>query len=55
MADRPDGRRIPIVAMTANAFAEDIQAALDAGMNAHLAKPIVMEEIARTIARNLNE
>ena len=51
---RPDGRTIPIIAMTANAFAEDIQASLDAGMNAHLAKPIVMEEVTGTIARNLN-
>jgi CheY-like chemotaxis protein len=31
---------IPIVAMTANAYKEDVQAALDAGMNAHIAKPI---------------
>ncbi|MGN0979796.1 MAG: ATP-binding protein [Candidatus Avoscillospira sp.] len=54
MEDRPDGHTIPIIAMTANAFAEDIQASLDAGMNAHLAKPIVMEEVLKTIARNLN-
>ena len=33
---------IPIIAMTANAFAEDIRAALDAGMNAHAAKPVDM-------------
>lgn len=37
---RPDAKTIPIIAMTANAFAEDIQASLDAGMNAHVAKPI---------------
>ena len=54
MENRPDGQTIPIIAMTANAFAEDIQASLDAGMNAHLSKPIVMEEVLRTIARNLN-
>ena len=54
MEDRPDGQTIPIIAMTANAFAEDIQASLDAGMNAHLSKPIVIEEVIRTIARNLN-
>lgn len=52
--DRPDGRTIPIIAMTANAFAEDVQASLDAGMNGHLSKPIVMEEVEKTIARNLN-
>lgn len=53
--DRPDGRTIPIIAMTANAFAEDVQASLDAGMNGHLSKPIVMDEVVKTIARNLNQ
>ena len=52
--DRPDGHMIPIIAMTANAFAEDVQASLDAGMNGHLSKPIVMDEVVKTIARNLN-
>ena len=51
---RPDARTIPIIAMTANAFAEDVQASLDAGMNGHLAKPIVMDEVTKTIARSLN-
>ena len=51
--DRPDARRIPIIAMTANAFAEDIQASIDAGMNGHLSKPIIMEEIVKAIVRNL--
>ena len=51
---RPDGRTIPIIAMTANAFAEDIQASMEAGMNGHLSKPIVSDEVAKTIARNLN-
>ncbi len=54
MADRADGQTIPVIAMTANAFVEDIQASLNAGMNAHLAKPIVMDEVIKTIARNLN-
>ena len=40
LSDRPDGKEIPIIAMTANAFAEDVQAALDAGMDDHVAKPI---------------
>ena len=52
--DRPNGRAIPIIAMTANAFAEDVQASMDAGMNGHLSKPIVMDEVVKTIARNLD-
>ena len=52
--NRPDGRTIPIIAMTANAFAEDVQASLNAGMNGHLSKPIVMDEVVKTIARNLS-
>ena len=51
----PEARTIPIIAMTANAFAEDVQASLDAGMNGHLSKPIVMEEVVKAIARNLNQ
>ena len=51
MNDRPDGKNIPIIAMTANSFAEDVQASLDAGMNTHLSKPIVIEEVIKTILR----
>ena len=54
LQNRPDARTIPIIAMTANAFAEDVQASLDAGMNGHLSKPIVIDEVVKTIARNLN-
>ena len=53
LPNRPDGEAIPIIAMTANAFAEDVQASLDAGMNGHLSKPIVIDEVVKTIARNL--
>ena len=54
LQNRPDARTIPIIAMTANAFAEDVQASLDAGMNDHLSKPIVIDEVVKSIARNLN-
>ena len=53
MENRPDGKNIPIIAMTANAFAVDVQAALDAGMNAHLAKPIVIDTVTKAILENL--
>ena len=54
MQNRRDAFTIPIIAMTANAFAEDVQSSLDAGMNGHLSKPIVMDEVVKTIARNLD-
>ena len=54
MKGRTDGRTIPIIAMTANAFAEDVQKSLDAGMNGHLSKPIVMDEVVKAIVRNLD-
>ena len=46
---REDARQIPIIAMTANAFAEDEKAALDAGMNAHVPKPLNMELLKKVI------
>lgn len=42
---RPDALTIPVIAMTADVFAEDIQAALEAGMNDHLAKPVDMDRL----------
>ena len=42
-------KEIPIIAMTANAFAEDEKAALDAGMNAHVAKPLDIELLKAVI------
>lgn len=43
--DRKDVMTVPIVAMTANAFAQDVEKALNAGMNAHIAKPIDVDEL----------
>ena len=51
--DRKDAGVIPIIAMTANAFAEDIQAARDAGMTAHIAKPIDVGMLKNTLSRIL--
>ncbi|MCO7121138.1 response regulator [Ihubacter massiliensis] len=48
---RSDAQDIPIVAMTANAFAEDVQEALRAGMNDHIAKPIDIEVLNRTLQK----
>lgn len=47
--ERPDAETIPIIAMTANAFDEDVRKCLDAGMNAHLAKPLDMKLVKQTI------
>ena len=46
-------RRVPIVAMTANAFAEDVQAARTAGMNAHIAKPLDLKVLAGIMTKYL--
>lgn len=51
--DDPQKADIPIIAMTANAFSEDRQAALDAGMNDHIAKPINMNVLVPTIQKYL--
>ena len=51
LSDRPDGKEIPIIAMTANAFAEDVQAALDAGMDDHVAKPMDMDILISAIEK----
>ena len=53
-ADRSDAEEIPIIALSANAFSEDVQASLDAGMNGHVSKPLNMEEVTKVIERNLN-
>ncbi len=54
-SSHPLAKTIPIVAMTANAFVDDIQEALRAGMNAHVAKPVDMEKLEETLERVLSE
>ena len=49
--ERKDAAEIPIIAMTANAFAEDEKAALEAGMNVHLAKPIDVELLKKVVSK----
>lgn len=47
--DRPDAKKIPIIALTANAFDEDVQRSLQAGLNAHLSKPVKPEILFETL------
>lgn len=47
---RPDAQTIPIIAMTANAYAEDAKACLEAGMNAHIGKPLDIDKVTETVA-----
>lgn len=49
--NRSDASSIPIIAMTADAFSEDIQRCLSCGMNAHIAKPIAVSELARLLKK----
>ena len=52
--NRRDSKTLPIVAMTANAFEEDVRLAMQAGMNAHFAKPIDMDRLAEILRRFLS-
>ena len=47
--DREDAQKIPIIAMTANAFDEDVQRSMQAGLNAHLSKPVQPEVLFATL------
>ncbi len=53
LPERPDGKEIPIIAMTANAFAEDVQNALNAGMDDHVAKPVDMGILISVIKKHI--
>ena len=52
--DRPDAK-LPIIAMTADAFAEDVKKALEAGMDSHVAKPIDVREVSRLLKRYMQD
>ena len=49
--EREDAKKIPIVAMTANAFLEDVQKAKASGMNEHMMKPLDIEQLQNMLAR----
>ena len=52
--EREDAKTVPIIALTANAFEEDIKNSAEAGMNAHLVKPIDAELLYKTLFRLIN-
>ena len=49
----PRAKTVPVIAMTANTFSEDVKEALDAGMNAHVGKPVDMEQLKDAVAKVL--
>ena len=53
--DRPDAKTIPIIALTANAFDDDVQRSLQAGLNAHLSKPVKPDELFETLEELVEE
>ena len=55
MLEREDAKKIPIIAMTANAFEEDRKACLDAGMDEHIGKPIDIPLLKRTITKAIGD
>ena len=53
--DRADAKSIPIIALTANAFDEDVQRSMQAGLNAHLSKPVQPETLFETLETLIRE
>jgi CheY-like chemotaxis protein len=51
--DREDANKIPIIAMTANVFESDVKSAMQAGMNAHVGKPVDPEQLKNTMMQFL--
>ena len=54
-SSHPEAKTIPVLAMTANAFAEDVLEALQAGMDAHIAKPVDMNILKKTFSKVLRD
>ena len=52
--DRPDAKKIPVIALTANAFDEDVQRSMQAGLNAHLSKPVEPDILFETLEELLH-
>ena len=52
--NRPDAKAIPIIALTANAFDEDVQRSMQAGLNAHLSKPVEPDVLFETLEELLH-
>lgn len=55
LAEREDAKTIPIISMTANTFDEDVRRCMDAGMNAHIAKPIDAKLMFATLAEQMQK
>ena len=53
--DRDDAKKVPIIAMTANAYEEDVRLSKEAGMNSHLSKPIETDSLYRTLAEEISK
>ena len=53
-SEHPSARTVPIIAMTANAFVEDVRNALESGMDAHIAKPVQIDTLKSTIQQVLD-
>ena len=54
-SDKPRSKTIPIIALSANSFDEDIEKSYEAGMNAHLVKPIDADKLYRTLIEQITK